>query len=205
MRQHAAHIQTLEPVVDLGYEPVPVSFDVEYCPLLHRIRGGKCLSDIREILPGRFLWDAKPGVQCCFEVRVAQRCFSQLFAADHMHGMARGGLRTLQTSCSQRANLSRGVKPRPNRDVLSALTPTIRNASTLYAHCCTRKMAVTTFLWEHFSILHWPALPKPGEDGQRYRMDSSTSEIQFGRFRTSRGLGPSAAPTMPSRSIRSIR
>ena len=38
-----------------------------------------------------------------------------------------------------------------------------------------------------------------------YRIDSSTSEIQSGRFSTSRGLGPSAAPTMPSRSIRSMR
>ena len=37
------------------------------------------------------------------------------------------------------------------------------------------------------------------------RMDSSTSEIHSGRFSTSRGLGPSAAPTMPSRSIRSIK
>jgi hypothetical protein len=38
-----------------------------------------------------------------------------------------------------------------------------------------------------------------------YRRDSSTSESQLGRFNTSRGLGPSAAPTMPSRSIRSMR
>ena len=29
-------------------------------------------------------------------------------------------------------------------------------------------------------------------------MDSSISEIQSGRFNTSRGLGPSAAPTIPS-------
>ena len=48
--------------------------------------------------------------------------------------------------------------------------------------------------------------PMPLQDDTRiYRIDSSTSEIQSGRFRTSRGLGPSAAPTMPSRSIRSIR
>ncbi len=38
-----------------------------------------------------------------------------------------------------------------------------------------------------------------------YRIDSSTSEIQSGLFNTSRGLGPSAAPTMPSRSMRSIK
>jgi hypothetical protein len=38
-----------------------------------------------------------------------------------------------------------------------------------------------------------------------YRNDSSTSLIQSGLLRTSRGLGPSAAPTIPSFSIRSIR
>ena len=38
-----------------------------------------------------------------------------------------------------------------------------------------------------------------------YRVVSSISEIQSGRFKTSRGLGPSAAPTMPSCSIRSMR
>jgi hypothetical protein len=38
-----------------------------------------------------------------------------------------------------------------------------------------------------------------------YLIDSSISEIQSGRFSTSRGLGPSAAPTMPSRSMRSMR
>lgn len=38
-----------------------------------------------------------------------------------------------------------------------------------------------------------------------YLSDSSTSESQSGRFNTSRGLGPSAAPTIPSLSIRSIR
>jgi hypothetical protein len=38
-----------------------------------------------------------------------------------------------------------------------------------------------------------------------HRSDSSTSDSQSGRLSTSRGLGPSAAPTMPSRSIRSMR
>jgi hypothetical protein len=38
-----------------------------------------------------------------------------------------------------------------------------------------------------------------------YRRDCSTSVIQSGRFRTSRGLGPSAAPTIPSFSMRSMR
>src|ERR1700728_4607481 len=41
--------------------------------------------------------------------------------------------------------------------------------------------------------------------GTNYRVVSSISEIQSGRFNTSRGLGPSAAPTIPSCSIRSIR
>ena len=40
---------------------------------------------------------------------------------------------------------------------------------------------------------------------QDHRSASSTSLSQSGRFNTSRGLGPSAAPTMPSRSIKSIR
>src|SRR5205814_4610876 len=34
-----------------------------------------------------------------------------------------------------------------------------------------------------------------------YRMACSTSSIQSGRFNTSRGFGPSAAPTIPSRSV----
>jgi hypothetical protein len=46
----------------------------------------------------------------------------------------------------------------------------------------------------------------PGPLGREsYRMVSSISEIQLGRFSTSRGLGPSAAPTIPSCSIRSMR
>jgi hypothetical protein len=47
----------------------------------------------------------------------------------------------------------------------------------------------------------------PGATSGRdhYRIVSSISEIQSGRFKTSRGLGPSAAPTIPSCSIRSIR
>src|SRR5271157_1223617 len=58
----------------------------------------------------------------------------------------------------------------------------------------------------------WPAgQPTPfdsalrGRKSDLHRIDSSISEIQLGRFSTSRGLGPSAAPTMPSRSMRSIR
>ena len=38
-----------------------------------------------------------------------------------------------------------------------------------------------------------------------YRSASSTSLSQSGRLSTSRGLGPSAAPTMPSFSMRSMR
>ena len=38
-----------------------------------------------------------------------------------------------------------------------------------------------------------------------YRKASSTSVSQSGRFSTSRGFGPSAAPTMPSCSMRSMR
>src|SRR6185369_1547076 len=38
-----------------------------------------------------------------------------------------------------------------------------------------------------------------------YRNESSTSSSQSGRFSTSRGFGPSAGPTIPSRSIRSMR
>lgn len=41
--------------------------------------------------------------------------------------------------------------------------------------------------------------------GGSYRIVCSISEIQLGRFSTSRGFGPSAAPTIPSCSIRSIR
>ncbi len=40
---------------------------------------------------------------------------------------------------------------------------------------------------------------------QPYRIVCSISEIQSGRFKTSRGFGPSAAPTIPSCSIRSIK
>ena len=63
------------------------------------------------------------------------------------------------------------------------------------------------------SVLSSCSMPPTSELGAKlrprkttdYRRDSSTSESQSGRFNTSRGLGPSAAPTMPSRSIKSMR
>src|SRR5208282_2894996 len=60
----------------------------------------------------------------------------------------------------------------------------------------------------HALALKWRkprCLKRPDSDRLTYRIDSSISEIQSGRLSTSRGLGPSAAPTMPSRSMRSMR
>src|SRR5882672_1056827 len=52
---------------------------------------------------------------------------------------------------------------------------------------------------------HLRCASKASIEARLYLSDCSTSVIQSGRFRTSRGLGPSAAPTMPSFSIRSIK
>jgi len=70
----------------------------------------------------------------------------------------------------------------------------ISNARLLAAKICDQK---SNFLNQHASA------KISGKDS--YRNASSTSFNQSGRLRTSRGLGPSAAPTMPSCSMRSIR
>src|SRR5260221_9065098 len=60
-------------------------------------------------------------------------------------------------------------------------------------------------LGQHFALRRAACAQDGSANFLAQRIDSSTSEIHSGRLSTSSGLGPSAAPTMPSRSIRSIR
>ena len=61
--------------------------------------------------------------------------------------------------------------------------------------------------WRKSAFVRWQALALIAVTVVKVfvYIDSSTSVIQLGRFKTSRGLGPSAAPTIPSRSIKSIK
>src|ERR1700733_14746610 len=95
--------------VDFRDQPVLVAFYVEDRPVANRVRGRKCLPDIRQILPCRLLSNAKPCVERAFEVTVPQSSFLQLLAADDVEAAPRE-FAICESCTSQNAKMSRVLK-----------------------------------------------------------------------------------------------
>src|ERR1700687_1061433 len=89
MRQNMADINPAEDIVDLGDQPVLVSFDIENRPLANGVRARKSLSDFRQVPPQSLLRNAKPRVERAFQVTVPCSRFLKLPAADDMHAAPR--------------------------------------------------------------------------------------------------------------------
>jgi hypothetical protein len=88
MSKHMPEVDSLAPVVDLGNEPVGISFDVKHGPFLYYIGGSKGLSYVAESFPDGSPSDPKPCVQGSFGIMMKLCRFFQFPPADHMHGLA---------------------------------------------------------------------------------------------------------------------
>jgi hypothetical protein len=85
MSQHVAQENLLRAIVDLGDQPVRISFYVEYCEPTNRIGFGKHALHVRQAPPFRFLGYPVPDIEGAGEIAMPFDRLQQLLSADNMH------------------------------------------------------------------------------------------------------------------------
>jgi hypothetical protein len=85
--QHVAQEDLVRAIVDLGDQPVRISFYVEYCESANRIGCGKHALHVRQAPPFRFLRYPIPDIEGAGEIAAPFDRLQQLLSADNMHGL----------------------------------------------------------------------------------------------------------------------
>ena len=86
MRPDPFYLDGLVPETEPGDQPIPVSLDIKYHPVVtNHIDGRICLPDVMEITPDSFFAYPVPGLQRIFCIAMIIIKFCQRLAADNIH------------------------------------------------------------------------------------------------------------------------